>query len=147
MEVLLAVLGFVIPAIIVMVVARRFLQVMERLRDPEGTGRRLKLEIEHALVRAGVDPNSFKLDDPNALQDLPPEITKVVQRALLRSMFAGDESPASGPSLTPPPAVSMDAMMGSLRPRPIGEPSRSRASLTIALLLLGFIAGIALMLR
>jgi hypothetical protein len=145
MEGLLATLAFVIPAVVLMLVARRFQRVAEKLRDPEALSRRLKGEIEKALSQAGVDASSVSPGHPAVDERVSREVARDVQQAILRTLFESDDAPGSSVGAARQHSVCVGEYTVEGRPPPIGQ--RSRSPLMLVALAFGLVAAVAVMLR
>jgi hypothetical protein len=145
MEGLLTTFAFVIPAVVLMLVARRFLRVAEKLRDPEALSRRLKAEVEKALMQAGVDAGSVSPGDPAVDERVSREVARDVQQAILRTLFEAGDAPGSSVGAVQRHSVRVGEYTVEGRPRPIGQ--RSRSPLMLVALAFGLVAAVAVMLR
>jgi len=144
-----------LPVVSFAVLARSFLR---RLRNPEQLGHAMSTAIENELRKAGIDPNTVKLQtatsawegaarpartkirlDALAAQDLPPEVMKAIQKTALWTLLGSAGTDTGEPR--------SKISRGPILPTAIDTPSRSDARLALIVLLVGFGMVVALMLR
>lgn len=94
-------LPLVIPLLIFAVLVRRVVRVGRRLNDPEQLRLLLSDEVRAALLQAGFDPDSIRMEEIQESEQLQRLVANDLRRALRRAVMGLDRADARTTPGTP----------------------------------------------
>jgi hypothetical protein len=153
-----ALLLFLVPLALFLVAARRLVRVMQQLRDPRRLAELLSEATRRALLEAGLDLDSIRLEELQKSEELSRLVGADLQRALRAAVLGGGlpETRRSVAALRPPaigePGVSAlpsrfpESQPAPFLPPPIDSPRGSGPRILLVLVIVGLSAAAILVL-